>query len=92
MILYSKYPPAKPGALRLLAPQRGLIAIDQNQNRKAFMVQPITNSYSRHSDESQNPVLFWIPGCVSLARDDDPTLENVKLRESPGRAGGLPRC
>jgi len=23
----SKYPPAKPGALRLLAPQRGLIAI-----------------------------------------------------------------
>ena len=28
----SKYPPAKPGALRLLAPQRGLIAIDRNQN------------------------------------------------------------
>ena len=25
--LASKYPPAKPGALRLLAPQRGLIAI-----------------------------------------------------------------
>jgi hypothetical protein len=25
--LLSKYPPAKPGALRLLAPQRGLIAI-----------------------------------------------------------------
>jgi small-conductance mechanosensitive channel len=28
----SKYPPAEPGALRLLAPQRGLIAIDRNQN------------------------------------------------------------
>ena len=28
-----KYPPAEPGALRLLAPQRGLIAIGQNQNR-----------------------------------------------------------
>ena len=28
----SKYPPAEPEALRLLAPQRGLIATDQNQN------------------------------------------------------------
>jgi hypothetical protein len=27
----SKYPPAKPGALRLLAPQRGLIAIGKDQ-------------------------------------------------------------
>ena len=27
----SKYPPAEPEALRLLAPQRGLIATDQNQ-------------------------------------------------------------
>jgi hypothetical protein len=27
-----KYPPAEPEALRLLAPQRGLIATDQNQN------------------------------------------------------------
>jgi hypothetical protein len=31
-VLMSKYPPAEPGALRLLAPQRGLIAIDRNQN------------------------------------------------------------
>jgi predicted enzyme related to lactoylglutathione lyase len=30
--IISKYPPAEPGALRLLAPQRGLIAIGQNQN------------------------------------------------------------
>jgi hypothetical protein len=29
----SKYPPAKPGALRLLAPQRGLFAIVKNKNR-----------------------------------------------------------
>jgi hypothetical protein len=29
--LRSKYPPAKPGALRLLAPQRGLIAIGKDQ-------------------------------------------------------------
>jgi hypothetical protein len=27
-----KYPPAEPEALRLLAPQRGLTAADQNQN------------------------------------------------------------
>ena len=30
--LGSKYPPAEPEALRLLAPQRGLTAADQNQN------------------------------------------------------------
>jgi hypothetical protein len=46
----SKYPPAKPGALRLLAPQRGLIAIgkeEENPNpmdRTGFEVQfPGTN-------------------------------------------------
>jgi len=32
----SKYPPAKPGALRLLAPQRGLIAIGQNQKPRTI--------------------------------------------------------
>jgi len=37
----SKYPPAKPGALRLLAPQRGLTAIGLNQNREPFIVQSI---------------------------------------------------
>ena len=54
------------------------------------MVQPIANSYSRHSGESRNPVLFWIPGRVSLARNDDPTPENVKLGEVPERPVGLP--
>jgi len=34
-----RYPPAKPGALRLLAPQRGLIAIGQNQSREFFTIQ-----------------------------------------------------
>jgi hypothetical protein len=29
----SKYPPAKPGALRLLAPQKGLIAIGKKQEK-----------------------------------------------------------
>jgi hypothetical protein len=53
-------PPAKPGALRLLAPQRGLIAIDQNQNREAFMVQPIANSFSRFR------VAFHLPGMTIL--------------------------
>jgi hypothetical protein len=32
-----------------------LIAIDQNKNLEPFMVQPIANSYSRHSGESRNP-------------------------------------
>jgi len=30
---------------------------------------------------------FWIPGRVSLARNDDPTPENVKLCESPAEPG-----
>ena len=41
----NNYPPAKPGALRLLAPQRGLIAIGQNQNREPFIVQPIAKVF-----------------------------------------------
>ena len=84
------------------------------------MVQPVANSYSRHSGESRNPGFpvktgiqslkmvppvepgddVWIPepapylirGRVSLARNDDPIPENVKLCESPGIAGGLPNC
>jgi hypothetical protein len=37
----------------------------------------------------QESSVFWIPGRIALARNDDPTPENVKLRESPGRAGGF---
>src|SRR5450759_1646858 len=32
----SNYPPAEPEALRLLAPQRGLIATDQSQKHRAL--------------------------------------------------------
>jgi len=41
-VIVNKYPPAEPGALRLLAPQRGLFAIGQNQNREDIDVQSIT--------------------------------------------------
>jgi drug/metabolite transporter (DMT)-like permease len=33
---------------------------------------------------------IWIPGRVSLARNDDPIPKNGKLCESPARFGGLP--
>jgi hypothetical protein len=36
-------------------------------------------------------VPFWMLGYVSFARNDNPTPANVKLCESPGRAGGLPK-
>jgi hypothetical protein len=39
----SKYPPAKLGALRLLAPQRSLIAVGQNQNQEPFIAQSMAN-------------------------------------------------
>jgi len=56
--LTSNYPPAKPGALRLLAPQRGLIAIGKEQenlspmDRTGIALSPQTrirdrNAYSR---------------------------------------------
>jgi hypothetical protein len=87
----SKYPPAEPGALRLLAPQRGLIAIGQNQNQTVIaqsMISLLLPSFLRKQESSG----FWIPGRVSLARNDDPTPGTVKLWESPCRAGGLPKC
>ena len=34
--------------------------------------------------------LFWIINCLSAWKSHIP--ENVKLCESPGRAGGLPKC
>ena len=56
----SKYPPAKPGALRLLAPQRGLTAIGQNQNQEPFIIRFFC--CCRHSCESRNPVLLLDSG------------------------------
>ena len=94
----SKYPPAEPRALRLLAPQRGLIAIGQNQNQTVIaqsvaevLILVIPVPYQVRDKLQQESSVFWIPGRVSLARNDDPTPENVKLYESPGRAGGLPK-
>ena len=86
----SNYPPAEPGALRLLAPQRGLIAIGQNQNR-TVIAQSMVSVFVAVIPAKAGIQYFWIPGRVSLARNDDPTPENVKLCESPGRAGGLPK-
>jgi hypothetical protein len=40
----SKYPPAKPGALRLLASQRGLIAIGKNQNQ-TLISEPMVSDF-----------------------------------------------
>jgi hypothetical protein len=34
----NKYPPAQPGVLRLLPPQRGLIAIGESQNPRTVNV------------------------------------------------------
>ena len=65
----SNYPPAEPGALRLLAPQRGLIAIGQNQTGIA---QSMVIVFCRHSCESRNPVgsgfrvTFHLPGMTIL--------------------------
>jgi hypothetical protein len=46
--------PAKPRALRLLAPQRGLIAIGQNQNWEPFIVRSLVKL-----------VVVVIPACLS---------------------------
>jgi len=59
-----------------LAPQRGLIAIGQNQNRTVIaqsMIVFLLPSFLRKQESS----VFWIPGRVALARNDDPTPENV---------------
>jgi hypothetical protein len=87
----------------LLAPQRGLIAIGQNQT---LISQPMVSVFvavipakSHEPDSVQgesrfcpaldagNPMSFLIPGRVSLARNDDPTPENVNLCKSPAEPG-----
>jgi hypothetical protein len=86
-LFHSKYPPAKPGSLRLLAPQRGLTAIGQIKNRSLFGFVAVAVIPAKAGIQC----FFWIPGRVSLAWNDDPTPGTVKLWESPGRAGGLPK-
>lgn len=73
----SKYPPAKPGALRLLAPQRGLFAIVKNKNRR-----------SPHSRGFTTPRLGLVRAHGQLAAPKQSS-GIVKRQESPSRAGGL---
>ncbi len=53
---HSKYPPAKPGALRLLAPQRGLIATGKEQenlkpvDRTRIALLPQARIHDRNAD------------------------------------------
>jgi len=69
-INFSKYPPAKPGALRLLAPQRGLTAIGQNQ--KPFIIHSVSllfPSFLRKRESSVSSgfrVAFHLPGMTIL--------------------------
>ncbi len=73
---FSKYPPAEPEALRLLAPQRGLIAIGQKHGR----IRPGRHYLDRHVCPSCSVRNEW--RCTLLE------LSNFYCR--PGRAGGTP--
>jgi len=72
---HSKDPPAKPGALRLLAPQKGLIATGKEQEN----LKPVDRTRIALLPRHESMIEMQIP-------------ENVKLWESPGRAGALPNC
>jgi len=72
----------------LLAPQRGLTAIDQNRKR-TVIAQSMANVFVAVILAKAGIQAFWIPGRVSLARNDDPTPENVKLCESPRQSRGF---
>jgi len=69
----SNYPPAEPEALRLLAPQRGLIAIAKERENQ--------NSMDRSG--------YWFSAPKYKCVTGMHIPENVKLWASPGRAGGL---
>ena len=84
-----KYPPAKPGALRLLAPQRGLIAIDQNQNREPFIGQSIAKFLFLSFLRKQESSFLWIPGHVSFARNDDSMFPELSNSGSPPAEPGV---
>jgi len=87
----SNYPPAKPGALRLLAPQRGLIAIGQNQNREPFVVDSVAKALVVviPAKAGIQFSLDWIPGRVSLARNDDSTFPELLNSGSPPAEPGV---
>ncbi len=77
----SNYPPAKPGALRLLAPQRGLTAIGKESNPPSS---PFVKRGKSYSSLWKREVGRDFPGEMHIP-------ENVKRCESPGKAGGLPK-
>src|SRR4030043_701178 len=85
----SKYPPAKPGSLRLLAPQRGLIAIDQNQNREPFIAQSIAKFLFLSFLRKQESSFLWIPGHVSFAQNDDSMFPELSNSGSPPAEPGV---
>jgi hypothetical protein len=74
----SKYFPSEPGALRLMVPERGLIAIGQNQNQ-TVIAQSMVSIFVAVILRKQESSGFWIPGRASLARNDDPTPEAVTI-------------
>src|ERR1019366_5795080 len=62
-----KYPPAEPEALRLLAPQRGLIATDQNQNPRLATSEPIGKSGRAWVKQTAENVKLLLPPRQSRA-------------------------
>ena len=61
VVKYSKYPPAEPGALRLLAPQRGLFAIGKNKNQSFNATRSDKYSFGSRSTISGAQVLRALP-------------------------------
>ena len=81
----------------MLAPQRGLFAIGQNQNRENIDVQSIAKvfilvipaPYQVRGKLQQESSFFWIPGRVSLARNDNPTFPKMSNARSPPAEPGV---
>jgi hypothetical protein len=62
----------------LMVPERGLIAIGQNQNQ-TVIAQSMVSIFVAVILRKQESSGFWIPGRASLARNDDPTPEAVTI-------------
>ena len=83
---YRKYPPAKPVALRLLAPQMGLTAIE-----KTFPV-PLSATLPNHSVYPLihiTPITLAINFLQAIHWDKSYTPGIVKLWESPQQSCGF---
>ena len=100
-ILLSKYPPAKPGALRLLAPQRGLIAIGQkikfeNHSWLGFsfrMLSFLRNQECRILGVNCEPMSakddVFLPDRILSLRIDSSSLPELSNSESPPAKPGV---